>query len=137
MILRAAGGRIEFMAEPVLDAVVLRGSKPFIAAVLGAARGLKIIAKNGAGVDSVDLAEAERSGITVAVVPGANAGAVAEHAVAMMLTRVRDLHRLDRGLRAGRCEGASWLGETSAVRWSASLASAAPPAWRLRWACHT
>ena len=51
-ILRAAGGRIEFMAEPVLDAVVLRGSKPFIAAVLGAARGLKIIAKNGAGVDT-------------------------------------------------------------------------------------
>ncbi len=122
-ILRDAGARVEFMAEPVdeaalierfaagpVDAVVLRGSKPFTARVLGAARGLKIIAKNGAGVDSVDLDEAARRGITVAVAPGANADAVAEHTVALMLSLVRDLHRLDRKLRAGGWEGTGWLG---------------------------
>jgi D-3-phosphoglycerate dehydrogenase len=122
-ILHDAGARIEFMAEPIteetltarltagpVDAVVLRGSKPFTARVLGAARDLKIIAKNGAGVDSVDLYEAARRGIVVAVAAGANADAVAEHAVALMLALVRDLHRLDRKLRSGGWEGTSWLG---------------------------
>ncbi len=122
-ILRDAGARIEFMADPVteaslaerfaagpVDAVVLRGSRPFTARVLAAAQGLKIIAKNGAGVDSVDLAEAERRGIKVAVAAGANADAVAEHAVALMLALVRDLRRLDAKLRKGGWEGTSWLG---------------------------
>lgn len=122
-ILLDAGLKIEFMADPIneatlslrlahgdVHAVILRGSKPFTADVLDAAEGLKIIAKNGAGVDSVDLAEAARHGITVAVAPGANADAVAEHAIAMMLALVRDLHRLDRKLRGGGWEGTSWLG---------------------------
>lgn len=122
-VLRDAGARIEFMAEPITEgvlierlavgdvcAVVLRGSKPFTAAVLDAAQGLKIIAKNGAGVDSVDLAAAARRGITVAVAAGANADAVAEHAVALMMALSRDLHRLDRKLRHGGWEGTSWLG---------------------------
>ena len=122
-MLQDAGARIEFMAEPIteaslaerfaagpVDAVVLRGSKPFTARVLAAAQGLKIIAKNGAGIDSVDLAEAARRGIAVAVAPGANADAVAEHAVALMLALVRDLHGLDRKLRAGGWEGTSYLG---------------------------
>ena len=122
-ILHDAGARIEFMAEPIneatlvkrltagpVDAIVLRGSKPFTAPVLAAAQGLKIIAKNGAGVDSVDLDEAARRGIAVAVAAGANADAVAEHAVALMLALIRDLHRLDRKLRAGGWEGTSWLG---------------------------
>src|SRR5258706_11876470 len=122
-ILREAGARIECRAEPIteaslmerlaagpVDAVVLRGSKPFTARVLAAAQGLKIIAKNGAGVDSVDLVEAARRDITVAVAAGANADAVAEHSVALMLALVRDLHRLDRQLRRGGWEGTSWLG---------------------------
>ena len=122
-ILEDAGARIEFMADPVteaslaerfaagpVDAVVLRGSKPFTARVLAAAQGLKIIAKNGAGIDSVDLAEAARRGIAVAVAPGANADAVAEHAVALMLALVRNLNGLDRKLRAGGWEGTAYLG---------------------------
>ena len=123
-ILEDAGARIEFMAEPIneatlsarlaaspiVDAVVLRGSKPFTAQVLAAAKGLKIIAKNGAGVDSVDLAEAARRGITVAIAAGANADAVAEHSIALMLALTRDLHLLDRKLRNGGWEGTSWLG---------------------------
>src|SRR3954467_95842 len=85
-ILREAGARIEFMQEPVdeeallrrfaagpVDAVGLRGSRPFTARVLEAARGLKVIAKNGAGIDGVDLATAQRRGISVAVAAGANA----------------------------------------------------------------
>jgi len=122
-ILRDAGARVEFMADPITEdtlverlaaspvsAIVLRGSRPITARVLGAAPGLKIVAMNGAGVDSVDLDEAARRGITVAVAPGANADAVAEHAIALMLALVRDLPRLDGGMRRGRWEGTSWLG---------------------------
>jgi len=122
-ILRDAGACIEFMPDPItedglaqrlaagpVDAVVLRGSRPFTARVLGAAQGLKIIAKNGAGVDSVDLDAAARRGITVAVAAGANADAVAEHAVALMLALVRDLAGLDRKLRRGGWEGTAYLG---------------------------
>jgi D-3-phosphoglycerate dehydrogenase len=122
-ILRDAGGRIEFMADPVTEAalierlsagrvqaVVLRGSKPFTPAVLAAAKDLKVIAKNGAGVDSVDLAEAARRGITVAVAAGGNADAVAEHAVAMMLALVRNLGGLDRKVRGGAWADSAYQG---------------------------
>nr|WP_315595840.1 hydroxyacid dehydrogenase [uncultured Cupriavidus sp.] len=122
-ILQDAGGRIEFMADPIdeeslarrlfdgdIDAVLMRGSKPFTAGVLAAATGLKIIAKNGAGIESVDLEEAARRGIAVTVSAGANADAVAEHAIAMMLSLVRDLPKLDRTVRAGDWEGTAWQG---------------------------
>src|SRR6476469_442760 len=122
-ILSDAGARIEFMSDPItestladrlateaVDAILLRGSKPLTARVLAAGKSLKIIAKNGAGVDSVDLAEAARRGITVAVAAGDNAEAVAEHSIALMLALVRDLHKLDRNLRAGGWESTSWQG---------------------------
>src|SRR5258706_13360906 len=107
-----AGARIEFMAEPIteaslmerlaagpVDAVVLRGSKPFTARVLAAAQGLKIIAKNGAGVDSVDLVEAARRDIVVAVAGGADAGGPSQDFVAPMPPPRRHLPRLRPQLR--------------------------------------
>jgi D-3-phosphoglycerate dehydrogenase len=122
-MLRDAGGDIEFMDEPIdeqsliqklsqerFDAVLLRGSKPFTAKVLAATQKLKIIAKNGAGIDSVDLEEATRRGVTVAVAAGANAQAVAEHAIALILTLVRQLNTLDAKVKQGGWEGSSWLG---------------------------
>lgn len=122
-MLRDAGGEIEFMDEPIdeaaliqkmseerFDAVLLRGSKPLTAKVLGTTQKLKIIAKNGAGIDSVDLDEATRRGVTVAVAAGANADAVAEHAIALMLTLVRHLNTLDAKVKQGGWEGSAWQG---------------------------
>jgi D-3-phosphoglycerate dehydrogenase len=118
-----AGGQIEFMQEPInevtladrlskgdVDAVLLRGSKPFSEAVLSSSKGLKIIAKNGAGIDSVDLNIAMERGIAVAVAAGANADAVAEHAIALMLALIRDLHTLTAKVKKGGWEGTSWQG---------------------------
>ncbi len=82
-------------------AILLRGSPPLSARVLASASGLKIIAKHGAGVDSVDIAAATRLGIAVMVTGGANADAVAEHSLAMMLALTRELPRFDRETRAG------------------------------------
>ena len=122
-ILLGAGARLVFMDDPVsedslierlssapVDAIILRGSRPITARVMAAAPRLRIIAKNGAGVDSVDIEEATRRGIAVVVAGGANADAVAEHAIALMLALVRDLARLDRKLRDGGWETTAYQG---------------------------
>lgn len=114
-LLREGGAEVAFMSGAIDEnalvaalsrlqaaAVLLRGSPPFTERVFAAARGLKIVAKHGAGVDSVDIAAATRHGVAVMVAGGANADAVAEHALAMMLSLARELPRLDRGTRSGQ-----------------------------------
>src|SRR5688572_13876794 len=58
--------------EPI-NAVLLRGSPPLTRRVLEGASNLRIIAKHGAGVDSVDLDAATARGIAVVNAGGANA----------------------------------------------------------------
>jgi D-3-phosphoglycerate dehydrogenase / 2-oxoglutarate reductase len=70
--------------------------------VLEAARHLKIIAKHGAGVDSVDIAAATERGIVVVTAGDANADAVAEQAIMFMLALARELPLHHRSLRDGR-----------------------------------
>jgi len=64
---------------------------PVTAAVMDAAPSLRIVARHGVGVDDVDLAEARRRGILVTRAPGSNAGAAAEHALALILALVKRL----------------------------------------------
>ena len=97
-----------FAREPIA-AVLLRGSPPFTEKVFAAARDLKIIAKHGAGVDSVDMGSAGRHGVAVMVAGGANADAVAEHALAMMLSLARELPRFDRETRRGAWRDLAYL----------------------------
>jgi len=56
----------------------LAGVEPVTARVLEAAADLKVISRNGTGVDSIELAAAERRGIAVCRALGANARGVAE-----------------------------------------------------------
>lgn len=113
--MQAAGGQIHFMIEPITEdhliarlqetgaqVLLVRGIKPVSACALQAAPALRLVAKNGAGVDGIDLDAARARGVAVAVAPGANARAVAEHAVAMMLSLTRQLPLLDRMVRAGQ-----------------------------------
>ena len=55
--------------------------------------GIKILALRCAGFDNVDLAEAKELGITVVRVPAYSPEAVAEHAVALMMTLNRRTHK--------------------------------------------
>jgi D-lactate dehydrogenase len=57
------------------------------------ANGTRLLALRSAGFNHVDIAEAERLGITVARVPAYSPFAVAEHAVGLMLTLNRKFHR--------------------------------------------
>lgn len=64
----------------------------------------KLIVKLGAGLDKIDLVTAEACGITVMNTPGRNARAVAEHAVALMLSQMRRVTHSDRKLRNDGCD---------------------------------
>ena len=55
----------------------------------------------GVGTDNIDLAAAARHGITVCNTPGANAIAVAEHAIALMMSVARKIPQIDREMRTG------------------------------------
>jgi D-lactate dehydrogenase len=56
-------------------------------------RGVKMVAMRCAGFNGVDLDAARELGISVVRVPAYSPSAVAEHAVAMLLTLVRNTHR--------------------------------------------
>jgi D-3-phosphoglycerate dehydrogenase len=69
----------------------IAGLDDITASVIEAAECLKVISRYGAGVDRVDLAAALRRGIVVTNTPGANAVAVAELTIALMLALLRKL----------------------------------------------
>jgi D-3-phosphoglycerate dehydrogenase / 2-oxoglutarate reductase len=80
----------------------IAGTGPVTAAHLDAAPHLQLVARYGVGVEAVDLAAAAARGVLVTNTPGANTGAVADHAVALVLAALRDVPAGDRGVRAGR-----------------------------------
>jgi D-3-phosphoglycerate dehydrogenase len=70
--------------------------------VLAGARGLKVVARCGIGLDSVDLAAAGELGIEVTNTPDAPSAAVAELTLGLMLDQLRRISRADRQIRAGQ-----------------------------------
>ncbi|MGW8482956.1 NAD(P)-dependent oxidoreductase [Microbacterium sp. NPDC055903] len=66
---------------------------------------LRVVSRYGVGVDNVDVAEAARRGIVVTNTPGANAGAVADHTVALMLAALRGIPAADHRVRSGDWTG--------------------------------
>lgn len=83
---------------------LLAGPKHVTGDAVRASERLRLVQKWGVGVDSIDLQTCEELGIGVAITAGANAHAVAEHAVMMMLAVLRQVPYADRRLRDG-----SWV----------------------------
>lgn len=63
---------------------------------------LRVIARNGVGVDTIDLATATRLGVVVTNAPRTNTEAVADLAVGLMLSLARHIPEADANLRQGR-----------------------------------
>lgn len=63
--------------------------------------GVQLIALRAAGYNNIDLIAAKRLGIAVARVPAYSPEAVSEHAVAMMLSLTRNIHRAYARIREG------------------------------------
>ena len=90
----------KFDALTEADAIILRIFK-MPKEVVARIKGLKMIMRWGAGFDSVDVEEAGKRGIRVCNTPGANAYAVAELTVALMLAVGRKLICHDRSIHQG------------------------------------
>lgn len=64
-------------------------------------KNLKVIGKQGAGLDNIDMDHAHAEDITVVYAPAGNANAVAEHAVMLMLMCAKRFTYVDRQFRGG------------------------------------
>jgi lactate dehydrogenase-like 2-hydroxyacid dehydrogenase len=84
-----------------IDAVLTRGPLGLYAEEIAALPNLKIICVIGAGYEQVDLQTASDRGITVTNGAGVNASSVADHAMALLLSLVRDIPRCDAAVRRG------------------------------------
>ena len=71
---------------------------------------LRVIGRAGVGVDNIDAEAATRRGIVVMNTPGANAVAVAELTVGLMIALARNLPAADSSMHAGRWEKKSLQG---------------------------
>jgi len=97
-------------ALPDADALIVRSAVDVNAGLLRHAGKLRVIGRAGVGVDNIDLEAATKAGIAVMNTPGANAVAVAEHTLALMLALARHISRADATTRAGKWEKKSLQG---------------------------
>lgn len=82
------------------DAVVIR-TQPLTEAIVASAPRLRIVSRHGVGYDAVDVEALNRRGIPLAIVGDVNSGAVAEHALMLMLAASRRVIFHDAATRNG------------------------------------
>lgn len=92
------------------DALIVRSAVQVDNALLEHARKLRVVGRAGVGVDNIDVDAATRKGIAVMNTPGANAVAVAEHTLGLMLTMARFISRANELMHAGKWEKKSLQG---------------------------
>ncbi|MDI3382079.1 hydroxyacid dehydrogenase [Xenophilus aerolatus] len=90
--------------DPV--AIIVRYGK-VSAEMMDAAPSLKVISKHGSGTDTIDKVAAKARGIEVVAAVGANAAAVAEQALALMLACAKSVVPLDARMHAGHWDKAT------------------------------
>ncbi len=92
------------------DALIVRSAVQVDAALLQKAPKLRVIGRAGVGVDNIDAEVATRNGIVVMNTPGANAVAVAELTLALMVDLARMVPRANATMHAGKWEKKSLQG---------------------------
>jgi D-3-phosphoglycerate dehydrogenase len=92
------------------DALVVRSAVQVNAKLLESAPKLRAIGRAGVGVDNIDIDAATHSGIVVMNTPGANAVAVAELAIGLMISMARSIPRANSTTHAAKWEKKSLQG---------------------------
>jgi D-3-phosphoglycerate dehydrogenase len=92
------------------DALVVRSAVQADDALMAAAPKLRVIGRAGVGVDNIDADAATKRGIVVMNTPGANAVAVAELTIGLMLALGRKLPQANISMHAGKWEKKSLAG---------------------------
>jgi D-3-phosphoglycerate dehydrogenase / 2-oxoglutarate reductase len=81
--------------------VIVRSKIKLDKAILSHAKGLKFIARVGAGMENIDVDYARSKGIQCLNAPEGNRDAVGEHAVGMLLMLLNNMRKADREVREG------------------------------------
>jgi D-3-phosphoglycerate dehydrogenase len=92
------------------DALIVRGQTQVDAVVFSAAHNLKVIGRAGVGVDNIDLAAANQNNVTVVNSPSATTRAVAEHALALLLSLSRSISAADGAMKSGLWQKKQFIG---------------------------
>ena len=92
------------------DALIVRSAVQADAALIEAAPKLRIIGRAGVGVDNIDTAAATHAGIVVMNTPGANAIAVAELTLGLMIAMCRSIPLANETMHAGKWDKKSLQG---------------------------
>src|SRR5438045_2525335 len=90
------------LADAIRDAnVVIPSNARFDAAALAAPQDLWLVQQTAVGVDGIDLEAARARGVPVCNAPGANADAVAQAALLLILALARRLPAAQRSFQGG------------------------------------
>ncbi len=92
------------------DALVVRSQTQVTAAVIEAAKNLKVIARAGIGLDNVDVETATRRGVMVVNAPQSNIVSAAEHTIALLLAQARNIPRANTALKSGTWDRSTYQG---------------------------
>lgn len=79
----------------------LAGTERISEKVLKASKNLKVISRNGVGINNIDTKTAKELNVKIKITPGSNAQGVAELAITLLLTAVRSISNQDKDLKNG------------------------------------
>jgi D-3-phosphoglycerate dehydrogenase len=93
-----------------VDAVLIRSATKMDAEAIAAAKGLKVIARAGVGLDNVDIPAATAAGVMVVNAPTSNIVSAAELAIALLLASARFVSPAHAALRNGKWARSKYTG---------------------------
>ncbi|MBN2703294.1 MAG: ACT domain-containing protein [Pontiellaceae bacterium] len=96
--------------HPDTYALIVRSEK-VTAEIIDALPSLKVVIRAGAGYNTIDTKHARARNVDVMNTPGANANAVAEEVIALMLADARHVIPADATTRAGKWEKKNYMGK--------------------------
>ena len=99
----------EIAAKETVDAILVRQGN-IDANVINASSCLRVIAKHGSGVDNIDLAAASARNVPVLRALGANAQSVAELALTLSLSLMKDICILNNTVKSGGWPKTGYVG---------------------------
>ncbi len=93
-----------------VDAVLIRSATKMDAEAIGAAKGLKVIARAGVGLDNVEIPAATAAGVMVVNAPTSNIVSAAELAISLLLASARFISPAHTALRNGKWARSKYTG---------------------------
>ncbi len=95
---------------PEFEGLVIRSATNVDRELLTAAKHLKYVIRAGEGTDNIDKGLCRELGVKVSNTPGANNNSAAEHAVALILSLLRNIPRAHASTAQGKWEKSLFLG---------------------------